>query len=128
MAAREPVKGSLSFLDSKGTPHAMGIDVGQEQSMKEPRSHIEGATPAAAIWRYGMVPDPFSPPSRPVILDRRLDVARFLPAGTVEGEENRVLEIQARLAALDREKAEPGAKPERVATVAWAFRTSIEVT
>ena len=28
MAARVPVKGSLSFLDSRGTPHAMGIDVG----------------------------------------------------------------------------------------------------
>jgi len=44
MAARVPVKGSLSFLDSRGTPHAMGIDVGMEQSMKEPRSHIEGST------------------------------------------------------------------------------------
>jgi len=49
MAARVPVKGSLSFLDSRGTPHAMGIDVGQEQSMREPRSHIEGATPATAV-------------------------------------------------------------------------------
>ena len=45
MPARVPIKGSLSFLDSRGTPHAMGIDVGQEQSMREPRSHIEGATP-----------------------------------------------------------------------------------
>jgi ABC-type transport system involved in multi-copper enzyme maturation permease subunit len=117
MAARVPVKGSLSFLDSKGTPHAMGIDVGQEQSMKEPRSHIEGATPAAAIWRYGMVPDPFSRPDRPVILDRRIDVARFLPAGTVEGEENRVFEIQAQIAALEREKGQPNATPERVAQV-----------
>src|SRR5262249_40910748 len=61
MAARVPVKGSLSFLDSRGTPHAMGIDVGMEQSlMKEPRSHIEGATPATAIWSFGVVVDPFS--------------------------------------------------------------------
>jgi hypothetical protein len=113
MAARVPVMGSLSFLDSKGTPHAMGIDVGQEQSMKEPRSHIEGATLAAAIWRYGMVPDPFSPPNRPVILDRRIDVAQFLPPGTVEGEENRVFEIQAQIAALEREKGQPDLTPAR---------------
>ena len=63
MAARVPVKGSLSFLDSRGTPHADGIDVGQEQSMTEPRSHIEGATPATAIWSFGIVPDPFTPPT-----------------------------------------------------------------
>ena len=65
MQARVPIKGSLSFLDSHGTPHAMGIDVGADQSMKEPRSHIEGATPSAAIWRFGrLVPDPFSPPGQ----------------------------------------------------------------
>ncbi len=29
--------------------------------MKEPRSHIEGATPSTAIWSYGRVPDPFTP-------------------------------------------------------------------
>ncbi len=28
MSARVPIKGSLSFLDSRGMPHAMGIDVG----------------------------------------------------------------------------------------------------
>ena len=53
MQARVPIKGSLSFLDSRGTPHAIGIDVGEEQAMKEPRSHIEGATPSTAIWRFG---------------------------------------------------------------------------
>ena len=31
MAARVPVKGALSFLDSRGTPHAMGIDVGRHR-------------------------------------------------------------------------------------------------
>ncbi len=113
MAARVPVTGSLSFLDSKGTPHAMGIDVGQEQSMKEPRSHIEGATPATAIWRYGAVPDPFSPPNRPVMLDRHIDVSQFLPAGTIEGEENRVFEIQAQIAAAEQEKARPDVTPAR---------------
>ena len=64
MTAREPIKGSLSFLDSRGMPHAMGIDVGQDASIREPRSHIEGATPSAAIWSFGRVPDPFTPPGR----------------------------------------------------------------
>ncbi|MDG3004147.1 hypothetical protein [Paludisphaera mucosa] len=111
MAARVPVKGSLSFLDSKGTPHAMGIDVGQEQSMKEPRSHIEGATAATAIWRFGVVPDPFSPPNRPILLDRRIDVAQFLPDGTVEAEQNKMLELQAQVAAAEQEKAQPNVAP-----------------
>ena len=63
-----------------GTPHAMGIDVGQEQSMKEPRSHIEGATPSTAIWSFGIVPDPFSPPGpAAMLLDRRIPVEDFLP-------------------------------------------------
>lgn len=118
MAARVPVKGSLSFLDSKGDPHAMGIDVGQEQSMKEPRSHIEGATAAVAIWRYGpAIPDPFSPPTRPNMLDRRIDVSQFLPAGTLEGEENRVFEIQAQIAMAEHEKSQAGATPARVSQI-----------
>ena len=53
MSARVPIKGSLSFIDSRGNLHAVGIDVGSEQAMKEPRSHIEGATQSAAIWRFG---------------------------------------------------------------------------
>ena len=78
MQARVPIKGSLSFLDSRGTPHAMGIDVGHEQSMREPRSHIEGATPSTAIWSFGVVPDPFTPPGRqPVLLNRRIPVDRL---------------------------------------------------
>jgi hypothetical protein len=96
MAARVPVKASLSFLDSKGTPHAMGIDVGMEQSMREPRSHIEGATPATAIWKYGIVPDPFSPVTHPVILNRKLSVQDFLPPNTIEGLLNRLYELQYR--------------------------------
>ncbi|AMV39931.1 hypothetical protein [Planctomyces sp. SH-PL62] len=121
MAARVPVKGSLSFLDSKGTPHAMGIDVGQEQSMREPRSHIEGATPATAIWRYGVVPDPFSPPNRPVMLDRRIDVEQFLPRGTVEGEQNRMLELQAQIVAAEQEKSRPEASPADVSRLDGAI-------
>ncbi len=39
MSARVPVKGSLTFIDSRGNPNIKGIDVGQEL---EYRSHIEG--------------------------------------------------------------------------------------
>jgi hypothetical protein len=108
MAARVPVKASLSFLDSRGTPHAMGIDVGMEQSMREPRSHIEGATPATAIWSYGIVPDPFSPASSPRLLDRRIPVSDFLRPGTIEGLLNQIIELRLQVSADERTKTQPG--------------------
>ena len=114
MAARVPVKGSLSFLDSRGTPHAMGIDVGMEQSMKEPRSHIEGATPATAIWSFGIVPDPFSPATRPVLLDRKISVSDFLRDGTIEGLKNQYYELQFQIASDRRDKAQPDLPPNRL--------------
>jgi hypothetical protein len=107
MAARVPVKASLSFLDSRGTPHAMGIDVGMEQSMKEPRSHIEGATPATAIWSFGVVVDPFSPSTHPVLLDKRLPVRDFLAAGTIEGLHNRLLELLFQISSEQKQKTQP---------------------
>jgi ABC-type transport system involved in multi-copper enzyme maturation permease subunit len=107
MAARVPVKGSLSFLDSRGTPHAVGIDVGMEQSMKEPRSHIEGSTPATAIWSFGIVPDPFAPANRPVLLNRKIPVQDFLPNNTVEGLLNRSLELRTQLAVDEKAKSQP---------------------
>jgi len=98
MQARVPVKGSLSFLDSRGTPHAVGIDVGQEQSMREPRSHIEGATPSTAIWSFGIVPDPFTPPGRPPIpLDRRIPVQDFLKAGTMDAVLDKVYDLKTQI-------------------------------
>ncbi len=114
MAARVPVKGSLSFLDSRGTPHAMGIDVGQEQSMKEPRSHIEGATPATAIWSYGTVVDPFSPANRPRRIDRRINVKDFLRPGTIEGLLNEILELRAQIGLAERTKAQPNLPPAEI--------------
>ncbi len=114
MTARVPVKGSLSFLDSRGTPHAMGIDVGQEQSMKEPRSHIEGATPATAIWSYGIVPDPFQPASRPVLLNRKIAVGDFLRSGTIEGLLNQSFELQGQITAAEREKSQPNIASSRI--------------
>jgi hypothetical protein len=114
MAARVPVKGSLSFLDSRGTPHAMGIDVGQEQSMKEPRSHIEGATPATAIWNFGIVPDPFQPANRPVLLNRKIPVEDFLRSGTIEGLLNQSHELLAQITAAEREKTQPNVTSIRI--------------
>ncbi|MBV8487192.1 MAG: hypothetical protein JO161_02820, partial [Planctomycetaceae bacterium] len=109
MAARVPIKGSLSFLDSRGTPHAMGIDVGMEQStMKEPRSHIEGATPAAAIWTFGSrVVDPFSPATRPKFINRKIPVQSFLPPHSVEGLLDRLLEVQFQIVADEQAKTRP---------------------
>lgn len=106
MAARVPVFGSLSFLDSKGVAHARGIDVGAEQSMREPRSHIEGASLATAIWTFGMVPDPLTPPgARPAILDRRIPVDLLLGRDTVEGLLNRTLELRYQIASGEQQQA-----------------------
>ena len=108
MTAREPIKGSLSFLDSRGVPHAMGIDVGQDVSAREPRSHIEGATPSAAIWSFGRVPDPFTPPGRqPRILDRIIPVDRFLTAGTLEDDLDRLYQLEAQVAEAQQAKQRP---------------------
>jgi ABC-type transport system involved in multi-copper enzyme maturation permease subunit len=106
MAARVPLYGSLTFLDSKGTPHRKGIDVGAEQSMREPRSHIEGATPATAIWTYGIVPDPLTPEGqRPIILDRRIPIASLLKRDTVEDLQNRMLDLKDQIAAAEEAQA-----------------------
>ncbi len=117
MNARVPIGGSLSFLDSRGAPHAIGIDVGYDQStMKEPRSHIEGATPSAAIWRFGRsVPDPFSRPGRPnPPLDRRIPVEDFILPGTVEAALDRVFELAAQVDGARREKEQPNVTAARV--------------
>ncbi|WP_422930787.1 hypothetical protein [Singulisphaera sp. PoT] len=104
MSAREPIHGSLSFLDSRGNFHVRGIDVGQDQSMREPRSHIEGGTPATATWRFGIVRDPWYP-NQQVLLDRRIPVDRLLVAGTIEGVLNRVLELRVQIAEAERKQA-----------------------
>jgi uncharacterized membrane protein YhdT len=107
MSARVPIKGSLSFLDSRGTPHAVGIDVGGEQSsMKEPRSHIEGATPSTAIWSYGIVPDPFTQPGQqPRLLNRRIPVDDFLFPNTIEWQLDRVYDLSTQIETAKRQKA-----------------------
>jgi uncharacterized membrane protein YhdT len=118
MQARVPIKGSLAFLDSRGTPHAVGIDVGQEQGMREPRSHIEGATPSTAIWSFGRVPDPFTPPNRaPVLLDRRIPVDSFVSSGTIEWHLDRVYELTAQIETDKRSKEQPNLAASKVAEI-----------
>ena len=93
----------------------MGIDVGADQNMKEPRSHIEGATPATAIWSFGVVPDPFTPPNvRPRLLNRRIPVADFLKPKSVEDLLNQVVELQQQVASAEAEKSSPNVQPTRV--------------
>ena len=119
MSARVPVKGSLSFLDSRATPHAVGIDVGGEQgSMREPRSHIEGATPSAAIWSYGIVPDPFTPPGRqPRLLNRRIPVEDFLVPNTIEWQLDRVYDLSGQIQTAERAKAQPNVAASKLAEI-----------
>jgi hypothetical protein len=108
MQARVPVKGSLSFLDSRGTPHAVGIDVGMDQNMREPRSHIEGATPSAAIWSFGIVPDPFTPRGQPLRrLNRQIPVEDFLRPGTVEWNLDRAHQLETQIQNAQAAKAQP---------------------
>jgi hypothetical protein len=114
MQARVPIKGSLSFLDSHEQPKAMGIDVGSDQSMREPRSHIEGATPSAAIWRFGRrVPDPFSRPPRINYLNRQIPVSDFILPNTIEWELDRVFNLAAQIDAARAEKEQPGVSATR---------------
>lgn len=100
MSARVPMFGSLTFTDSKGVRRAKGIDVGMEQFA---RSHIEGATPSMATWRFGVVEDPMRPG---VTLDRRLPVDKLLQPGTLEYLENEVVLLQD-----DRARLQAGGGP-----------------
>jgi ABC-type transport system involved in multi-copper enzyme maturation permease subunit len=113
MTARVPIYGALTFLDSRGTPHNTGIDVGSEQG-REPRSHIEGGTPATAIWHFGIVPDPRVPPgTRAPLIDTRIPVDVFLKPGTVEYLHNHVYEVQNQITNAQREQAQPNLPASR---------------
>lgn len=49
LMARVPIYGKLSFRDRSGEDKPIGINVGYEWTY---RSYIEGATRAAAVWRF----------------------------------------------------------------------------
>jgi hypothetical protein len=108
MTARVPVTGFLSFLDSKGNPHLRGIDVGQEQSSTIPRSHIEGATSAVAIWTFDRMYDPLLPEGqreRSEPLDYRIPVDQLLTAGTAEGLLDKTYQFKTRIAQIEQLQA-----------------------
>ncbi len=101
----------------------MGIDVGQDQSMREPRSHIEGATPSAAIWSFGIVPDPFTPRGQqPRALNRRIPVEDFLRANTIEWDLDRIYQLNEQINTAEASKKQPnlsaGAGTQLDATIA----------
>lgn len=92
MSARVPLRGSLIFFDSKGNERKLGIDVGQEMPT---RSFIEGATPSKAVYRYGIVRDPFNPER---VLDRRIPTdangrVTLLRPGSIEDVEDHALSL-----------------------------------
>jgi hypothetical protein len=105
LSARLPVKGVLTFVDSRGMPRRSGIDVGQEL---EYRSFIEGATPSRAIWQFGeSVRDPFT--LRP--LDRRVPIEKFLIAGTVEATQDQIANLQQQVALARRAPSGKNGRP-----------------
>ncbi|HEU5115300.1 MAG TPA: hypothetical protein VFT74_01345, partial [Isosphaeraceae bacterium] len=84
LSSRVPEYGSLIFVDSKGNERITGIDVGMEQTR---RSHIEGATPSKATWRYGVYQNPMNPAAQ---VDTRLDVDSLLEPGTIEAIQSQI--------------------------------------
>jgi hypothetical protein len=94
MSARVPVKGSLIFFDSKGIQRQKGIDVGSEMEF---RSHVEGASPSKAVWRFGVVDDPLDfrlPEPKRRLIDRRIPVEDLLQPGTIEYIQNEIAELR----------------------------------
>ena len=85
----------------------MGIDVGQEQEYAGAAQPHRGATPAAAIWSFGIVPDPFAPPGRPRSLDRRIPVDDLLKPGTIEWIETASTSSTAQIERAKRAKDQP---------------------
>lgn len=118
MQAREPIGGSLTFIDSLGKPHLFGIDVGSDQSVRLRRSHIEGATPATAIWHFGRFPDPFD---RRFMLDTRIPVDRLLKAYSIEYYLDRAENMKARIAMAEHRQSAEKLSPDEVRRLSAAL-------
>ena len=113
MAARVPIQGSLTFLDSRGNSHLRGdrrrpgaVDARAEEP------HRGGAPSPTAIWNFGRVIDPYDP-NRRHILDDRIPVDRLLVRDSIEGLMDRVYELQERIAVAEQERQAPNVSPER---------------
>lgn len=139
MAARTPIKGSLTFIDSRGFPKLRGVDVGQELEF---HSYIEGGgTKAKAIWSFGIIENPVdrylretaeragtAPPSRQYApLDKRVPVDLFLEPGTIEYTLNLAKEAEYRAREADQQRraleAAGGSNEAGLARVREIFQT-----
>ena len=92
MSARVPIKGSLTFLDSRGTPQIKGIDVGQEHRCASPEPH-RGGDPRDGDLALRARPRPVRPRG-PAAPDRRIPVEQLLKPGTIEDLENRAMLLE----------------------------------
>jgi len=63
LEARQPLRGTLRFLDRQGKPSTKGISVGAEWSY---RQYIEGGSLAAAIWSFDGVTEREFPDGLPL--------------------------------------------------------------
>ena len=126
MSARLPVKGSLTFLDSRKKASVQGIDVGQDSQTAnlEVRSFVEGATESAAIWMYGIVPDPLDPK---IPLDRRIPVDSFLTPGTVEAIENQAVVAEYAMIQVDQAATKAqGAEAAKLASTRTSMAADVQ--
>ena len=76
-------RGRLTFLDSRGTPHLTGIDVGQEQSSARAAEPHRGGDAGDRDLELRGRPRPVRPARS--LLDRRIPVADLLPRGHDRG-------------------------------------------
>lgn len=104
LSSRVPEYGSLIFTDSRGKQTVSGIDVGMEQTK---RSHIEGATPSKATYRYGVYPNPMQTNLQ---VDTRLDVDALLEDGSIEDLQNQLLNVRYEQAGINQQLANPELK------------------
>ncbi len=111
MTARQPVNGSLMFFDSRNNPRRRGIDVG----MDVPRSFVEGATPARAIWTFGAQLE--DPTQAGVRMDRSVPIDQFLKAGTIESLQDQLLTRRDELAFAQQKRNAPDLKTGEITEV-----------
>ena len=116
MQARVPIKGSLSFLDSRGTPHAdgnrRGPGAGDERAAKPHRGgdsvggdlelrHRPRSVHAARAGRRSCS-------------NRRIPVEDFILPGTIEWQLDRVYELAAQIDSRQASKEQPNVTAAKI--------------
>ena len=109
----------LSFLDSRGTPHARGSTSARSSRRCRSRAATSrGATPATAIWSFGSR-------SRSVLATRRRQSTQspasrspsFLPPDSIEGLLDRVLDLRFQIASRRTGQAQPDLRAGEITRV-----------